>query len=216
MTEFEMQDEQHSDELIASDQFVASSRLRRLSQTSVWSRSDGIDVPMPVLFDLRLHDTSTGRDVFRFEGTVDLVDGAPVMTRFVADAAGGLDLVRLQREFRWATPVDVVTRLVPSLIADGIDPFDYDYPVEGFPEVIDVPVGPVNRELSNEFLEGIAREYLSLGRGYAQTIADARGVSRRTVVSWIEKARQRGILTTEGSGHHGGEIIPAARRTSLT
>ena len=114
MSEFDTQDRQQVDDSIAPDRFVASSRLHRLSQTSVWSRSDGIDVPMPVLLDLRLHDTTTGRDVFRFEGTVDLVDGEPAMTRFVADAAGGLDLVRLQREFRWATPVDVVTRFGPK------------------------------------------------------------------------------------------------------
>lgn len=169
---------------------------------------------MPVVFDLRLLDTGTGEDVFRFDATVDLVDGAPAMVRFVATAAEGLDLVRLQREFRWATPIDVVTRLVPAIIASGGDPFDHDYPVDGFPEVVDAARAPANRALSDEFLEGIAREYLAIGRGYAKKIAVARGVAPRTVVSWIEKARQRGILTTPGTGHHGGEIVPLGRRTS--
>lgn len=169
---------------------------------------------MPVIFDLSLHDNETDTDVFRFEATIDLVDGAPAMTRFVADAAEGLDIVRLQREFRWSTPIDVVTRLVPAILVEGGDPFDHDYPVDGFPEVIDSAIGPANRALSDEFLEGIAREYLSLGRGYARRIADSRGVSRRTVVSWIEKARQRGILTTEGAGNHGGHIVPIADRPS--
>ncbi len=167
---------------------------------------------MPVVFDLVLHDRSTGTDVFRFDATVDLVDGAPMLVRFVAESAGGLEIARLQREFRWATPVDVVTRLVPAIIVAGGDPFDHDYLVEGFPEVIDAAIGPPNRALSDEFLEGIAREYLALGRGYAETIALARGVLRRTAVSWIEKDRERGILTAVTPGGHGGEIVPVGRR----
>ena len=195
-----------------STRFVMSSRLHGTAATSQWSAPNGTSIPMPVIFDLRLHDTETGSDVFTFEATIDLVQGAPAMVRFLADAAEGLDIVRLQREFRWSTPIDVVTRLVPAIIAEGGDPFDHDYPVEGFPEVIDTAIGPANRALSDEFLESIARDYLSMGRGYAQSIADSRGVSRRTVVSWIEKARRRGILTTEGSGNHGGRIVPVAER----
>jgi hypothetical protein len=194
------------------ERHVLSSRLHRAGSTSIWSPSDGIELPMPVVFDLRLIDTETGEDVFRFDATIDLVEGTPVMVRFVATAAEGLDLVRLQREFRWATPVDVVTRLVPSIISSGGDPFDYDYPVEGFPEVVDASRSPANLALSDAFLEGIAREYLDIGRGYAKKIAIARGVSPRTVVSWIEKARQRGILTTLGAGSYGGEIVPPDRR----
>lgn len=167
---------------------------------------------MPVVFDLAMLDVDSGADVFRFEATVDLVDGSPTLVHFVATAANGLDTVRLQREFRWATPVDVVTRLVPAIIAAGGDPFDHEFPAEGFPEVIDASIGPANRELSDEFLEGIAREYLSIGRGYATSMAISRGVSRRTVVSWVEKARQRGILTRVSPGSHGGEIVPAGKR----
>lgn len=167
---------------------------------------------MPVVFDLAMVDVDSGEDVFRFEATVDLVDGSPALVRFVATAADGLDTVRLQREFRWATPVDVVTRLVPAIIAAGGDPFDHEFPVEGFPEVIDASIGPANRQLSDEFLEGIAREYLSIGRGYATSMAIARGVSRRTVVSWVERARQRGILTRVAPGSHGGEIVPVGQR----
>lgn len=167
---------------------------------------------MPVVFSLVLHDHETGQDVFRFDATVDLVEGSPALVTFVADAATGLDIARLQREFRWATPVDVVTRMVPAIIVAGGDPFDHEYPVEGFPEVIDAEIGPINRSLSDDFLEGIAREYLTLGRGYSRTIALARGVSRRTVVSWIEKARQRGILTATTPGSHSGEIVPVNQR----
>ena len=59
---------------------------------------------MPVLFDLALVDRTAVHDVFRFEATVDLVDGTPALVELVARAARGLDLARLQREFRWSTP----------------------------------------------------------------------------------------------------------------
>jgi hypothetical protein len=169
---------------------------------------------MPLVFDLRLLDTSTGEHLFLFEATIDLIDGTPAMTHFVADAPGGLDLVRLQREFRWSTPIEVVTVLVPAMLAKGLDPFEQDYPVAGFPEVINALIGPPTRSLSDAFLENIAREYLTLGRGYADQLATRHGVSRRTIVSWIEKARRRGILTSEGAGHHGGRIVPAPERVS--
>ena len=170
-----------ADDVDDSDRYVLSSRLRRKRRTSTWRPADGIEVPMPVVFDLALVDTLTGADVFRFDATVDLVDGSPALVRFEASAATGLDLARLQREFRWATPVDVVTRLVPAIVAAGGDPFDHDYPVDGFPEVIDAHIGPANRALSDEFLEGVAREYLALGRGYADAIALTCVVCGRTM-----------------------------------
>jgi hypothetical protein len=43
-------------------------------------------------------------------------------------------------------------------------------------------------------------------------MAAERHVSPRTVVSWIEKARRRGILTRVPQGGYGGEIIPRSRR----
>ena len=100
-----------------------------------------------------------------------------------------------------------------ALIARGIDPFEHDYPVDGFPGVIDRATGPANRALSDEFLEQVAREYLEIGRGYARTIALERGVTRRTVVSWIEKARARGILSPTEPGRQGGSIVASDART---
>jgi transposase len=66
--------------------------------------------------------------------------------------------------------------------------------------------------LSDPFLEEIAREYLRIGRGYARAIASERHVSERTVVSWVEKARRRGILTRVPPGSFGGTIVPKSRR----
>ena len=61
------------------------------------------------------------------------------------------------------------------------------------------------------FLEAIVARYLALGRGYAKAIAVERNVSPRTVVSWIEKARARGILTATTPGSFGGKLASAPR-----
>lgn len=96
-------------------------------------------------------------------------------------------------------------------MARGIDPFAWDYPVAGFPDAADVSPTPHHRH-SDEFLEEIAREYLAIGRGHARAIGFERGVSARTVVNWVEKARKRGILTSVRQGQFGGEIVSPARR----
>ncbi len=66
--------------------------------------------------------------------------------------------------------------------------------------------------LTAGFLEAVAHEYLTIGRGYARAIAAERGVTERAVVSWVEKARRRGILTREPAGSYGGEVVPKSRR----
>lgn len=100
---------------------------------------------------------------------------------------------------------------VPILLDRGIDPFAYDLPVDGFPE--SAALGAKSNEpLTDVFLEAIAREYLARGRGYAAAMAQERHVSPRTVVSWVEKARRRGILTRVPQGGVGGTIVPRTRR----
>jgi hypothetical protein len=94
---------------------------------------------------------------------------------------------------------------VPSLLARGIDPFQHDYATVGYPDAAD-PGRARSRELSAAFLEEVARRYLDLGRGYADELAAEYSVSRRTVISWVEKARQRGILTATTPGAVGGHI----------
>lgn len=74
-----------------------------------------------------------------------------------------------------------MTGILPRLIAIGSDPFAFDSPVSGFPAVAIQPLGR----------RGI--EYF---------------VSPRTVVSWVEVARARGILIAPpSSGATGGHLL---------
>lgn len=67
---------------------------------------------------------------------------------------------------------------------------------------------PAAWNLSDEFLTTIAREYLVRGRGYAASLAEEYFATPRTVVSWIEKARARGILSPPPtSGSTGGQLL---------
>jgi hypothetical protein len=102
--------------------------------------------------------------------------------------------------------LDVVERMIPRLLAEGIDPFTIDLPVTGFPEVASGS-RKGQGQLSDAFLRDIAEEYLRVGRGYARRIALERNVSPRTVVSWVVKARERGILgPAPKPGAYGGEL----------
>ena len=133
---------------------------------------------------------------------------------FVAPA--GLDLAALQRDFLWASPLAVVTGLLPELIAAGSDPFAAEFPVSGFPAVASQPVRR-RGILSDEFLTTIAREYLARGRGYAQSMATDYFVTPRTVVSWVEKARARGLLSAPPSrGAVGGHLTASTADSTTT
>ena len=176
-----------------------------------WHITESTSIALPVIVDHSSVDPETGEQQWLFEATIDLVDGSPALVRMDCRVPGGCDTHRMQREFRWASPIDVVTVLVPQLLARGIDPFGYDLPLDGFPQAADLN-GPSNEPLSDAFLEEIAWQYLEIGRGYAKAIGEERRASPRTVVSWIEKARQRGILTRVPSGSFGGEIVPKSKR----
>ena len=189
-----------------------SSRIRPApGRKRRWRISAEQSFPLPVIVDHRYVDPTTGERGWLIEATIDLVDGVPAIVRMNASVPGGLDPQRMQREFRWASPLEIVTIGVPALLARGIDPFDYDLPLTGFPEAAKLGHRS-NDQLSDPFLEEIAREYLTIGRGYARAIASERHVSERTVVSWVEKARRRGILTRVPSGSFGGTIVPKSRR----
>lgn len=176
-----------------------------------WQIDGERSFPLPVIVDYQYVDPQTHEVAYRFEATIDLVDDSPALTSMSLVAARGLDIVRLQREFRWASPVDIITRSVPVMLERGLDPFAIDLPTEGFPESANLGVPP-NAPLSDDFLEEIAREYLVRGRGYASALAAERRVSPRTVVSWVEKARRRGILTRVPAGGFGGTIVPVRQR----
>lgn len=143
----------------------------------------------------------------RVEARIDVVDGKPEIVQMTFDARAGLDLAALQRDFRWASPLAAVTGILPRLIAAGADPFTIDLPVNGFPAVA---IQPLRRRgnLTDEFLTTIAREYLARGRGYAASLAQEYFVTPRTVVSWVEKARERAILSPPpGIGTVGGHLL---------
>lgn len=156
--------------------------------------SAGVTVDLPVVVDWVSVDPVSGEESVRIEARIDLVDGAPVLVSMYLDCATGLDVLTLQQDFRWASPLEVVTGLVPRLIAAGLDPFSMDLPLTGFPAVAVQPT-TARRVLSDEFLTTVAREYLLRGRGYAASLAAEYCVSPRTVVSWVEKARARGLLS---------------------
>ena len=166
---------------------------------------------LPVIVDHEGIDPVTGDQLWWIEATIDLVDDQPALVRMDARVPAGIDPYRMQREFRWASPLEIVVTGVPSLLRRGIDPFDVDLPLTGFPQAATLDKPP-NERLSDDFLEVIVREYLTIGRGYARVIAEERGVSERTVVSWVEKARRRGILTRVPSGSQGGRIVAKRRR----
>lgn len=180
----------------------------------MWRIADGVSFALPVIVDHMSIDPETGQLDWLVEATIDLTDGEPALVLMSARAPGGMDPFRMQREFRWASPLDVVRVGIPELLERGIDPFDFDLPLTGFPHAAHLK-RPSNAQLSDGFLEDIAREYLALGRGYTRAIAAERQVSERTVVSWVEKARRRGILTRVPAGSFGGQIVPRAQRPSI-
>lgn len=190
-----------------------SSRLHRMPDSRPVVIAETATLDLPVTVDLLFVDPETGEKQWSFEAVVDH-DDELVIRSLAMWSRDGLDVVRLQHEFRWATPLDIVGRLVPKLLADGADIYSVDLPVTGFPEAAGSPHDSTGA-LTDEFLESIAREYLNLGRGYADELATRFLVSKRTIVSWIEKARRRGILSPVRPGQFGGHIIPAAERSPL-
>jgi hypothetical protein len=169
--------------------------------------TQGVRIDLPVVVDWVWVEPATSEERVRVEATVDLVGGVPEIVSMSFVAPAGLDAVILQREFRWATPLEVVTGLLPRLLREGVDPYTTDLPLSGFPAAAIQPMRR-RRYLSDEFLEMIAREYLVRGRGYAASLAGEYFVSPRTVISWVEKARARGMLSAPPRrGAVGGSLI---------
>lgn len=184
-----------------------SSRLRRVpGARRPWTSPDGQVVELPLALDV-VSMSATGALEWRVDAVVDRVDGAPALTSVTVQSAGGLDARHMQTTFRWATPLDVIGTTVPELLAADRDPFANDYAVQGYPDAAEIRRAP-GRRLTDAFLEDVAQRYLAAGRGYAATLAEAYQVSPRTVVSWVEKARARGILTATTPGVAGGTVAP--------
>lgn len=189
-----------------------SSRVRRApGQRKTWQARNGQLVELPLIVDHVIIDPRSGECSSVTEARVDLVDGKPKLVEMRLEGGPSLDPVYLQRFFRWATPVEIVRLTVPSLLEKGIDPFEHDYATDGYPDVAMLERKPTNA-LSNDFLEEVARQYVEIGHGYARVIAQQHGVSERTVVSWVQKARKRGILSATTPGRCSGKVIPPESR----
>lgn len=194
-----------------------SSRIRRAAgRRRRWTAPNGQVVELPVEVDILEIDPVDRSVTWEVVATVGLHAGEPRLERLVIRGRDGLDPVHLQNTFRWATPVEIVRRTLPALLERGIDPATYELPTGGFPRAAILRDREQPR-LSDEFLVAVARRYLEVGRGYAKTIAFERGVSVRTATSWIEKARERGILSDTSPGrmssdlHLGGHRLGAGR-----
>ncbi|MGI9136216.1 MAG: hypothetical protein ACR2JS_04035 [Candidatus Nanopelagicales bacterium] len=196
----------------SDERLGVTSRVRPApGRKRMWQATPTQSFQLPVVVDHMCVDPESRELVWLIEATIDLVDGTPALIRMNAHSPGGINPHWMQREFRWASPLEVITLGVPELLARGVDPFAIDLPLTGFPEAATFS-RPINEPLTDDFLEGIAREYLAIGRGYARAMAAERKVSERTVVSWVEKARQRGILSRVPSGSVGGHIVPKSKR----
>ncbi len=171
----------------------------------MWEAPGGFDVELPLIVGVVCTD-DTGAEQWRVDATIDLVNGSPTLVKMQVSGSDGLDVGYLQNHFRWASPVDIVSVTIPQLLLRGIDPFKHDLPVNGFPNAAYVDRS-IRTRLTDEFLEEIAARYLVLGRGYAKALALERNVSPRTAVSWVEKARERGILSATTPGVAGGTLV---------
>lgn len=117
----------------------------------------------------------------------------PALLRMCLEAGDhyptGLDTLELQQHFRWNTPVEIVTRMIPPIIERGDNPYDLDYPHSGFPDITTPRPG---HRLTREFLVDIARDYLTADPPYANTLARRYNVTPRTVVSWVREGSAAG------------------------
>ena len=161
---------------------------------------------LPLVLDILNIDEDSGEASWFVEAQVDLIADQPELTDVHLTGHPLLNANYLQVFFRWATPIDVVTRTVPYLLEQGVDLFKHEYATSGYPDDFDSSK-KANTRLSDEFLEEIAQQYIAVGRGYAEVIASERGVAKRTVVSWVEKARKRGILSATKPGSSGGSLL---------
>ena len=198
---------------VASAEPRICSRLRRLpGQGRMWRAPIGVRITLPVAVDLWAGGAEGGVPRWSGSAVVDAVNGQLALTRVEIAADRGLDVERLQSTFRWRTPLDIVGLWMPAVKRAGLDPYAVEVPVNNFPEAARLGFGGRHR-ISDEFLEEISTRYLTIGRGYAATMAPEYDVSPRTVVSWIEKARARGILTRVPAGGFGGRLVPLEERT---
>lgn len=191
-----------------------SSRVKLgAGKKSTWTAPNGQKIRLPLIVDQINIDPKSGNQTWCIEAQVDLIDGIPCLTEVHLRGQPNLDPILLQRFFRWATPLEVVRVLIPNLLERGINPLQYEFPTDGYPDSATIDRKPNNR-LTDDFLKEVARQYMEVGHGYARTIAEQRGVSSRTVVSWVEKARKRGFIARTTPGRRNRRPPTETARTS--
>lgn len=101
---------------------ISSRMTRAPGERHPWDTA-GVTIDLPVIVDWVNVDPGTGAELVRIEATIDLGDDEPAIISMSLVSSAGLDLVTLQRNFRWASPLEVVTGLAPRLIAEGESPY---------------------------------------------------------------------------------------------
>ena len=184
-----------------------SSRVRPgAGHRSTWIAWNGQSIDLPLIVDHVNIDPISGKCLWYIEARIDLVADKPELIDIRLSGEPNLDTILLQRFFRWSTPLDIVRRTVPALVAKGVNPFEYEYATDGYPDAADID-RKLTTALSDDFLKEVARQYVEIGRGYARVIAQQRGVSERTVVNWVQKARKKGFLAATTPGKRTFEVI---------
>ena len=162
---------------------------------SVWVAPNGASVPLPLIVVLSHVDSASGQETWRFEATVELLDGKPQVTRYDLKNIEGFNPVFMEKMFRWGTPLLIVTSHLPDLISDGVDIWEAEIPFDARSNA-----DPETGRLHDDFLMHIVEDYERIGSGYAKELSALYGVAPRTVVSWMEKARKRGLAAPATQG----------------
>ena len=91
-----------------------SSRVRLAEGSrNKWVARNGQTVDLPLIVDLVEIHPGSGECTFFTEARIELVSGQPMLVDIHLAGKPSLDPVKLQRFFRWATPVEIVRRTIP-------------------------------------------------------------------------------------------------------
>ena len=153
-----------------------------------WTAPNGAAVVLPVEVRYWETDDLTGEITGSLTARVELVDGCPQLVKIAFEAPEGAIEPRLQGDFRWSSPREIVEIWMADVIAAGSDPLTEPVPIQFW-------APPGRQDLTPGFLEEIAEQYHELGYGYANILARKYATTPRTVRSWVDRAKKIGIIT---------------------
>ncbi|MCH9816118.1 MAG: hypothetical protein K0U64_06660 [Actinomycetia bacterium] len=169
----------------------------------------GAEVRFPVVTTFEVRATPDTELLLTLSATVALREGKPAILDMRFESERGLDLAVLQSTFKWETSLRVVTNYLLSADDGSDDCYNTWQTLAGVQPFV------AATDLDDDFLEKIAHEYLAAGRGYSAVLSSRYGISKRSAVRWVEKARARGILTKPSkTGAVGGEVVPRSERAN--